>query len=123
MSNLKTAPATEITRTAARLNMTFDGTNEDTHYYFEWEEGTGSCPCVNKTATPPGDDAETTVGPTSRFTDISGLTAGTVYHYRVVAENSKGVSIALGTRIHHLPGGQRADHGTGDRSRTDRARR
>ena len=53
-------------RTTAILNAIYEGTNEDTHYYFEWEPGAGSCPCVNKTATPPGDERTATSRPHQR---------------------------------------------------------
>jgi hypothetical protein len=90
---LQTEPADEITRTTARLNGSFQGTNMDTHYYFEW--GTEAGTYEHQTATPPGDDRGTTTGPTTVSTSISGLTAGSTYHYRVVAENGLGVSRGL----------------------------
>jgi len=89
VQNLKTQPATNITRTSATLNGSFDGTNEETHYYFKWglDENYG-----NETAIPPGDSAGVTNTPTTVSSTISGLTAGTTYHYRVVAENDVGIS-------------------------------
>jgi hypothetical protein len=89
---LKTEAATNITRTTATLNGSFEGTNEDTHYYFEW--GLNAPAYGNVTASPPGDDAGITVGPTNVSSGVTGLAAGVTYHFRVVAENSLGVSKA-----------------------------
>ena len=36
VKGIHTDPATEVTQESATLNATFEGTNEDTHYYFEW---------------------------------------------------------------------------------------
>ncbi len=86
---LATEPATEITQESAQLNASFEGTNEDTNYYFEWGQTTAY---GHKTAVPPGDDAGTTTGPTHISSTISGLEPGYSYHFRVVAQNSIGVS-------------------------------
>ena len=88
VSFLKTEPASNITRTEARLNGSYEGTNEATDYWFEWRLGTSGA--FTKTAVK--SEAPTT-GPTSIHTDIGGLTAGKTYSYRVVAKNSQGESI------------------------------
>jgi hypothetical protein len=90
VKGLVTKPATEITHDSATLNAEFEGTNEDTHYYFEWGQTTYF---GHKTATPPGDDAGVTTGPTAVSTPISNLESGITYHFRVVAQNDIGVSI------------------------------
>jgi hypothetical protein len=87
--NLKTEPATSITRETATLNGSFDGNGQPTHYYFEYGTSTGY---GTKTAVPPGDSAGAPNGPATVSTPISGLTAGVTYHYRVVAENEDGES-------------------------------
>ncbi len=84
---LTTQPASNITRTEARLNGSYEGTNEETEYQFEWRQGTSG----PFTKTPIETEGMTT-GPTAIHYDISGLTAGKTYTYRVVAENSKGPS-------------------------------
>ena len=71
VSFLKTDPATSITRTEARLNGSYEGTNEETEYWFEYRQGTSG----SFTKTPVETEA-TTTGPTSLHYDVSGLTAG-----------------------------------------------
>ena len=85
---LKTDPASNITRTEARLNGSYEGTNEETEYWFEWRLGTSG----SFTKTPVETEGMTT-GPTSLHYDLGGLTAGKTYSYRVAAKNSKGESI------------------------------
>jgi hypothetical protein len=88
VSFLNTNPASQITRTTARLNGSYEGTNEETEYWFEWRQGTSGA----FTKTTVQTEAATT-GPTSLHFDIGGLTAGKKYSYRVVAKNVKGESI------------------------------
>ena len=91
VKGLMTEAATEITQESTLLNASYEGTGEDTHYYFEWGQTTSY---GHTTATPPGDDAGVTTGPTNISTGITGLEPGITYHYRVVGENSIGVSKA-----------------------------
>jgi hypothetical protein len=88
VSFLKTDPASNITRTEARLNASYEGTNEETEYWFEWRQGTSGS--FTKTAV---ETEGTTTGATPLHNDLSGLTAGKTYSYRVGAKNSKGESI------------------------------
>jgi hypothetical protein len=88
VAQLHTAAATEIDRESARLNGSFLGTGEDTHYYFEW--GT-EAPAYGHTT--PVEDA----GITNSMTNVSAVLSNvldpeTTYHYRVVASNSQGTS-------------------------------
>jgi phosphodiesterase/alkaline phosphatase D-like protein len=89
VSGLSTDPATGVGKNTATLNAHFIGTEEDTHYYFEWGTTTEY---GDTSAAPPGDDAGSTSGGTPLSFDASGLLTGTTYHYRVVATNSKGTS-------------------------------
>jgi hypothetical protein len=89
VKGLKTQAATEVTASSAILNASFEGTNEDTHYYFEWGQSKNY---GHVTAVPPGDDAGTTTGLTHVATEITGLKPGVLYHFRVVAQNSVGSS-------------------------------
>ncbi|MBS1885802.1 MAG: hypothetical protein JSU06_01295 [Actinobacteria bacterium] len=91
VKGLFTEAATEITQESATLNASFEGTNEDTHYYFEWGQSTQY---GHRTATPPGEDAGATTGHTTISSPIAGLSPGVTYHYRAVAENSIGISKA-----------------------------
>jgi hypothetical protein len=81
---LKTKPATNIQRLSGTLNGSYDGTGEDTHYYFEW----GATPSLGEST--PEEDAGITNVPTEVSAEISGLESETPYYYRVVAENAKG---------------------------------
>jgi hypothetical protein len=90
---LKTEAADNIDRTTARLNGSFEGTNEATKYWFEWESVTAGTPTEFDNQTTHEEEVPTT-GPTPLHGNLSGLTAGVTYRYRVVAENSKGVSKA-----------------------------
>jgi hypothetical protein len=85
VTGLETLPADNLQRTAATLKAEFDDIGEETKYYFEWGETTSY---TDKSAVPPGPVA----GSTSLSFDISGLKAQTTYHYRVVAENSLGIT-------------------------------
>ena len=91
VKGLTTEPATEVTQESAVLNAKYEGTGEDTHYYFEWGQTTSY---GHKTATPPGDDDGVKTGPATVFTEIAGLEPGITYHYRVVGQNTVGVSKA-----------------------------
>ncbi len=91
VKGLTTEPATEVTQESALLNAKYEGTGEDTHYYFEWGQTSNY---GHRTATPPGDDDGVKTGPTNISTPITGLEPGITYHYRVVAENAVGVSKA-----------------------------
>ena len=91
VKGLTTEPATEVTQESAVLNASYEGTGEDTHYYFEWGQ---TASYGHKTATPPGEDAGATTGPTQISSKITDLEPGLTYHYRVVAENSIGISKA-----------------------------
>jgi len=85
---LKTEPASNITRTEARLNGSYEGTDEETEYRFEYRLGTSG----TFTETAVQTEVKTT-GTTDIHFDISGLTAGETYTYRVAAKNSKGESL------------------------------
>ena len=89
VANLSTEAATNVTPTGARLNGSFLGNGEDTHYYFEWGTDTSY---GNTTPAPPGADAGSGGGPTFESTDLTGLIPQTEYHYRIVASNSVGTS-------------------------------
>ena len=90
VSALHTDPASPITRESATLNGSFIGTNDDTHYFFEWGTSAGSL--TNLT---PTQDAGATVGNTPVSFPLGNvLHPGTTYFYRVVANNSLGTSKA-----------------------------
>jgi len=88
VAGLETKPATSLTTKSAQLNGSFVGNGEDTHYYFEWgtETSYGHKTALEDAGSPGGP------GPTSLSFNLSGLSSLVTYHYRVVAENSAGIS-------------------------------
>jgi hypothetical protein len=93
VKQVKTDPATEIKRTTAKLNGSFEGNTEATSYFFEY--GTAACPCATRMPTAPTEvSAGSPPGPgtTPMSVMVSGLTPETVYHFRVVAKNPQGTS-------------------------------
>jgi len=91
VSELRTNPATEVMAVSVKLNGSFVGDGEDTHYYFEWGTDTSY---GNKTSSPPGVDAGSPPGPTETHlsSTLEQLEPLTTYHYRFVASNSAGTT-------------------------------
>ncbi len=86
----KTEDATEVTRTTARLNGSFEGTNQATTYYFDY--GTTTSYGSRFPLAPTEENAGTTMGSTPMSVVVSGLKPDTTYHFRVVAKNELGIS-------------------------------
>jgi hypothetical protein len=84
---LSTDPATNVTPVSATLNGSWQGNNEDTHYFFEWGKTSAY---GNLTAGEPGVDAGSSGAPVHVEFDLSGLNPNTTYHYRIVASNAIG---------------------------------
>jgi hypothetical protein len=97
---LSTDPATGLGLSSATLNASFDPGGEDTHYYFEWGPTTAY---GNSTAAVPGVDAGSGSGSKSVSATITDLASYAVYHYRVVASNSIGISIGNDETLRTLP--------------------
>ena len=81
-----TQAATAITTTTATLNGTVNPNSLATTYHFEW--GTTVSYGTNTTTTSAGSGTATL----PESANITGLTAGTTYHFRIVAVNSDGTS-------------------------------
>ena len=81
-----TNPATDVTATSATLNGTVSPNREDTSYYFEYGTTT-QYGTQTPTQGPIGGNADRNVDAA-----ITGLTANTTYHYRVVASNPSGTT-------------------------------
>ena len=79
-----TLPATAITTTAATLNGTINPGGQSSSYHYEWGTTTGY---GNSTTSLSAGSGTTVINVNA---GISGLTAGTTYHYRLVGTNSDG---------------------------------
>ena len=84
---LSTDPATNIKTRTADLNGSFTGDGFDTTYYFEWGSSTlyGNTTASGEVTSPSGATAVPPIG-------IEELQPLHTYHYRIVAENSFGVT-------------------------------
>ncbi len=92
-----TVDATAITGSSATLNGTVNPNTLSTNYHFEW--GT-TISYGNSTTTTSAGNGNTAVAVNA---PISGLTSGTLYHFRVVATNSDGTT--NGSDLTFTPGG------------------
>ncbi|MCX6277795.1 MAG: hypothetical protein NT004_06840 [Bacteroidetes bacterium] len=81
-----TLPATSVTGTTATINGTVNPNGLATTYYFQW--GTTTSYGTNTTTTSAGSGAVAV----SVNANLTGLTGGTTYHYRLTATNSDGTS-------------------------------
>jgi hypothetical protein len=100
VEGLTTDDAENVTRTGAKLKAHFTGNGEETKYYFEWGPTTSY---GTKSAAPPGDSAGSPTGLTNLSHEVSGLAPDTLYHYRIVATNPKGVSPGNDKTFKSLP--------------------
>jgi hypothetical protein len=83
------------------LGAKVDPMGSDTHYHFEY--GTSSCAESACTSTASTDLGES-FGPQAVSQEVTGLSAGSVYHYRVVAESSLGTATSQ-ERTFAIPAG------------------
>jgi hypothetical protein len=92
-SLVKTGAANSITRTSATLSGTADPEGLPSTFYFEY----GMTKAYGSTSSaPPGESVGTTTpGDQPVSKGITGLQAGTTYHYRLVEVNSKGTSYGV----------------------------
>ena len=85
VKDVETLPATEVNRGDAMLHGSLDPNGMETHYYFEY--GT-SLRYGSTTSAPPGPAvADSSPGDQEVSFQVTGLRAGTTYHYRLVASN------------------------------------
>jgi hypothetical protein len=83
---VRTGAAASITPTTATLNGRVDPTNAETTYFFQY--GTTSLYGSNTAPISAGSGAN----PVAVSVPISGLAPATTYHYRIVAQNSFGIT-------------------------------
>jgi phosphodiesterase/alkaline phosphatase D-like protein len=89
VEGVSTGSATSIEPTAATLNGQLLPGEFDAHYYFEW--GTSSA-YGNSTPAPPGTDAGSGTSAVAAEASLAGLSPNTLYHYRIVVQNSFGAT-------------------------------
>ncbi len=87
---LATGPVQSLMPTSVVLTGSLTPGGFDAHYYFQWGKTTAY---GNTSPTPPGTDAGSGAGAVAANTELTGLTANTTYHYRIVAENSFGSTV------------------------------
>ncbi len=92
--------ATDVTANSALLNARIDPVGYDTSYYFEY--GTTSA-YGSEIPLSPGDDLAVTDSPQNVSQEISDLTPGVTYHFRVVATNEWGEGASEDTTVDFLP--------------------
>jgi hypothetical protein len=93
---LSTGPVQGLKPTEATLTGSLTPNGTDAHYYFEWGTTTSY---GNTSPTPPGTDAGSGSAPVAANTALTGLTANTTYHYRLLGTNSFGTTFGEDARF------------------------
>jgi hypothetical protein len=93
--DVKTAPASKLTRTGVIVNGTVDGDGKAASYRFEW--GTSEALGSSTPAQASGGVEE------KAFASLSGLHAGTTYFFRLSAENENGGNVGVIREFTTLP--------------------
>jgi hypothetical protein len=81
--------ATSVTTKAATINASVNADGLDTHVYFEYGPTSAY---GTSTPVPPGTDIGSNFGSVAAAASLSGLSASTTYHFRVVAANALGTT-------------------------------
>jgi hypothetical protein len=83
-------PATAVEKDSAVLHGSYTGGGQDVHYFFEWGRTNGY---GHATPGPPGADAGAGTGTQNLPpVQISGLSGGSPYHYRLVVSTPSGIT-------------------------------
>lgn len=83
-----TDPATNVTPNGARLNGTINPTGLETTYHFEW----GTTTAYGNIIPIPDASAGSGTSDVQVFEDLTGLTSGETYHFRLVGTNANGTN-------------------------------
>jgi hypothetical protein len=89
VEELSTGPAEEVQPDSATLTGSLNCGGVDVHYYFQWGTTTAY---GSTTPLPPGTDAGSGTSIAEARAVLSGLSANTTYHYRLVGEDSFGTT-------------------------------
>jgi hypothetical protein len=89
VEGLATGPVKDVAPEGVTLTGTLNPGGLNTHYYFQWG---ASGAYGNATPAPPGTDAGSGTSPVEAQAILSGLTPNSTYHYRVVGQNSFGIT-------------------------------
>jgi hypothetical protein len=89
VEGLSTGPVKNIAPEGATVTGTLNPDGFDTHYYFQWG---ASSAYGNTIPAPPGTDAGSGTSLVEAETTVSGLIPNSTYHYRLVGDNSFGVT-------------------------------
>ncbi len=94
VEGLTTGPVEELQPTSATLTGSLKRGGFETHYYFQWGTSTayGKTSPETPAEVPPAKEEKEEKEARVLETGLSGLVPNTTYHYRLVAENSFGVS-------------------------------
>ncbi len=105
--SIDSAAAVNVTGVSADLSARIDPRSFDTTYRFEWGTSTGY-----GTSVPiPDGDAGTGAGDVPVSTHLSGLSANTTYHWRIVARNENGTTTTADhTFVYDTSGAGLPDH-------------
>jgi hypothetical protein len=104
VEGLTTEPATLVTRTAAQLHASFEGNGEETKYKFQWGIYDPASPESYESESPLTGIGMPTAPPRTPLSlPLAGLTPETTYHFRVVAQNGKGLSKGESVTFQTLP--------------------
>jgi hypothetical protein len=92
VTNLTADAPVDVTNESVKLAGSFDADQYDTSYYFEYGP---TAAYGTATPAPPGNDAGTGSGRLQvEPVGIDGLQQGAVYHFRIVATNSRGTTVS-----------------------------
>jgi hypothetical protein len=92
VEELETGPVKEPKTNGAILTGKLNPGGIDAHYYFQWGATTAY---GNSMPAPPGTDAGSGTGLLQAEAELAGLSANSIYHYRLVAVNSFGTAYGL----------------------------
>jgi len=103
--SVTTGAATDVAQTSATLNGTINPNGTSTNYYFEYGKDT-SYGSTTETANAGSGTTDVSVS-----VELTGLTSGTTYHFRLVATNNSGTTYGLDVTFVTSSGGGGGDGG------------